>query len=252
MYYNLRTQVDWHFIPFDASNKTIFVWVFWSFDPTIEGFKYCRPLIQIDRTHLYTGKYKGILLTSLTIDSNRHIFSIAFDIIEAESIPSWSWFLSLKQDGKYLVSDRNRDILSIVINEEINWTEPRAYHHYYLFHVTSNFNTNQSNWKFWYRRLQSKIPMTQVHQMHEIVKANEPWVSWIFLWYRFRKICKITWQWVPLWVWMTTNALECMNEVLKRVRMLLITCKPSPFLLLLLRVMGKFIGWIKLGNLRLR
>ena len=32
--------------------------VFWSFDPCIDGFKYCKSVISIDETHLY-NKYEG-------------------------------------------------------------------------------------------------------------------------------------------------------------------------------------------------
>ena len=63
----------------------------WEFGPAIEGFKYCRPLIQIDGTHLY-GKYKGKMLTALSIDAGGNIFPLAFAIVEEESTSSWSWF----------------------------------------------------------------------------------------------------------------------------------------------------------------
>ena len=64
-------------------SKTIFGHVFWAFGPAIEGFKYCGPLIQIDGTHFY-GKYKGKLLTALSIDSNGHIFPLSFAIGEGK------------------------------------------------------------------------------------------------------------------------------------------------------------------------
>ena len=65
---------------------------FWTFGPCVEGFKHCRPIIQIDRTHLY-GKYKGKLLIATSIDANGHIFPFAFAIVEEESQDSWYWFL---------------------------------------------------------------------------------------------------------------------------------------------------------------
>ena len=39
-------------------NKEIFHRVFWTFHPSIEGFKHCQPTLSIDVTHLYE-KYKG-------------------------------------------------------------------------------------------------------------------------------------------------------------------------------------------------
>ena len=65
---------------------------FWTFGPCVEGFKHCRPIIQIDGTFLY-GKYKGKLLIATSIDTNCHIFPLAFAIVEEESHNSWSWFL---------------------------------------------------------------------------------------------------------------------------------------------------------------
>ena len=37
-------------------NIEIFQRVFWTFQPSIEGFKHCRPVLSINGTHLY-GKY---------------------------------------------------------------------------------------------------------------------------------------------------------------------------------------------------
>ena len=63
--------------------------VFWAFGACIEGFKSCKPLMQIDGTFLY-GKYKGKLLIVISVDPNGHIFPLAFAIVEEESIDSWS------------------------------------------------------------------------------------------------------------------------------------------------------------------
>ena len=67
--------------------------LFLTFGPCVKGFKLCRPIIQIDRTHLY-GKYKGKLLIATSIDTNGHIFPLAFSIVEEKSQDSWSWFLT--------------------------------------------------------------------------------------------------------------------------------------------------------------
>ena len=41
--------------------KRMFKCVFWSFGPCINGFAYCKPIVQVDGTWLY-GKYTGTLL----------------------------------------------------------------------------------------------------------------------------------------------------------------------------------------------
>ena len=61
-----------------------FICVFWTFRPSIEGFKHCKPIIQIDGTFLY-GKYMGKLLIATSIDANGHIFPLVFATVEEES-----------------------------------------------------------------------------------------------------------------------------------------------------------------------
>ncbi|XP_022154303.1 uncharacterized protein LOC111021598 [Momordica charantia] len=87
VHYNADARVLWDLIPSNKPGNLIFGRVFWSFGPTTEGLKHCRPLIQIDGTHLY-GKYKGKLLIVTSIDANGLIFLIAFAIVEEENTSS--------------------------------------------------------------------------------------------------------------------------------------------------------------------
>ena len=87
---NPGTKVDWKTIPLvGISGNVRFMRVFWTFGPCVEGFKHCKPIIQIDGTYLY-GKYKEKLLIATSIDTNGHIFPFAFAIVEEESKDSWS------------------------------------------------------------------------------------------------------------------------------------------------------------------
>ena len=69
-----------------------FQYLFWAFQPSIDGFTHCRPVICIDGTHI-NGKYKGKLLVAMGINADNKIFSLAFAIIDEETLASWSWFL---------------------------------------------------------------------------------------------------------------------------------------------------------------
>ena len=69
-------------------NTEIFQRVFWTFHPSIEGFKHCRPVLSIDGTHLY-GKYKGTLMIVMGCDGNNQLFPLAFVLTEGENIDSW-------------------------------------------------------------------------------------------------------------------------------------------------------------------
>ncbi|KAL5128778.1 hypothetical protein HKD37_14G040964 [Glycine soja] len=76
----------------DNPPRVILNRVFWSFNPCIKGFKYCKTLVQVDETFL-TGKYHGTLLTSIGQDGSRNYFPLAFEIVESETKEAWMWFL---------------------------------------------------------------------------------------------------------------------------------------------------------------
>ncbi|KAF1872165.1 hypothetical protein Lal_00033819 [Lupinus albus] len=65
--------------------------VFWAFKPCIEGFGFCKPLLQVDET-LLTRKYTRTLLIASSQDDNRRIFSVAFAIVEGETKEGCEWF----------------------------------------------------------------------------------------------------------------------------------------------------------------
>ena len=82
---NLETKIVWKIIPLGGiSGNMRFMRVFWTFRLSVEGFKHCRSIIQIDGTFLY-GKYMGKLLITTLIDANGDIFPFAFAIVEEES-----------------------------------------------------------------------------------------------------------------------------------------------------------------------
>ncbi|XP_050207422.1 uncharacterized protein LOC126656842 [Mercurialis annua] len=68
-----------------------FIRMFWTFKPTIEGFRFCKPVLFVDGTHLY-GKYKMTLLIASAIDGNSHIMPLAFALVESEILkrPKWA------------------------------------------------------------------------------------------------------------------------------------------------------------------
>ena len=54
-----------------------------SFGPYIEGFKYYKPLISVNETHLYE-QYDGKLLIAVVFSINNEIFPLAFAIVNEE------------------------------------------------------------------------------------------------------------------------------------------------------------------------
>ncbi|KAK4390280.1 hypothetical protein Sango_2091300 [Sesamum angolense] len=65
------TIVEWKHKGFQQSTgKYVMGYVFWAFKPCIDGFKFCRKIISVDGTHLYT-KYKHKLLIAAAMDGNQ-------------------------------------------------------------------------------------------------------------------------------------------------------------------------------------
>ena len=148
-----NTQVFYCTTPTSEDDTVFLHYVFWSFGPCIDGFKYCKPIISIDETHLY-GKYQGKLLVSMVTENNK-VFPLAFAIVECESRSSWRWFLQCLRDaighvipneGICIISDRHLGIKNAIAN----WPRrddgrPLVFHRYCLRHVASNFNTHFQN-----------------------------------------------------------------------------------------------------------
>ncbi|XP_059285906.1 uncharacterized protein LOC132039440 [Lycium ferocissimum] len=79
-HFNPSTVVEWKLgVP-----GNIFEFVFWAFKPCIDGSAHCRPVISIDREHMY-GVYNIKLLIAVGMDANGSIFALAFAIAANES-----------------------------------------------------------------------------------------------------------------------------------------------------------------------
>ncbi|XP_020272023.1 uncharacterized protein LOC109847190 [Asparagus officinalis] len=80
---NPRTVYEVSSDPVDGGERR-FTGVFWAFGSCIEGFRYCRPLLSIDGTHLY-GKYKGVLLVATGVDADGGLFPLAFAVVDVKN-----------------------------------------------------------------------------------------------------------------------------------------------------------------------
>ncbi|XP_019460005.1 PREDICTED: uncharacterized protein LOC109359765 [Lupinus angustifolius] len=111
--------------------------VFWAFKPCIDGFAYCKPIIQVDETFL-TGKYIGTLLIASSQDGNRRVFPVAFAIVEGETKEAWEWFFyNLKtyvtpQPNLCIISDRGTGLLAALQSELIGWSSEQSGYCYEL------------------------------------------------------------------------------------------------------------------------
>ena len=56
-----------------------------------------RPFIGLDGCHL-KGPYRGVLLSTMSLNANNDLFSLAFMVVENENKDSWLYFLDCLQE----------------------------------------------------------------------------------------------------------------------------------------------------------
>ncbi|XP_052626958.1 uncharacterized protein LOC128133526 [Lactuca sativa] len=80
--------------------------------PLIKGFKAClRDLVGLDGAFM-KGPFPGQVLTSVGLDSNNGIYTLAYAIVESENTASWKWFLENLGDDLELGSNSNYTFIS--------------------------------------------------------------------------------------------------------------------------------------------
>ena len=128
----------------ERPNDRIFRRMFWTFGPCIKAFRHCKPLVQVDGTHLY-GKYKGTLLVAVAQDGNQNILPVAYAIVEGETADAWYFFLHylrryvVTRDGVGIISDRHESIKAAIQRCHGQWEPPRAFHMFCIRHIAANF-----------------------------------------------------------------------------------------------------------------
>ncbi|XP_070047471.1 uncharacterized protein [Nicotiana tomentosiformis] len=70
-----------------------FLYMFYAYGSAIAGWNHCRPVIAVYGTIL-KSKYRGILMISVSMDSNNQIFPLAFGIAESKNNNSYEWYFS--------------------------------------------------------------------------------------------------------------------------------------------------------------
>ncbi|KAF6166328.1 hypothetical protein GIB67_015874 [Kingdonia uniflora] len=112
------------------------------FGPPQKTYKLLRPVVMIDKTFL-KGRYRGTLLTTITMDPSNHIFPLAFSIIDSETTESWTYFLEIfganfhGYDTRFVVIYvRNPRIINVVPK-----VFPFAIHTFCAFHISNNIKT---------------------------------------------------------------------------------------------------------------
>ncbi|XP_072079935.1 uncharacterized protein [Arachis hypogaea] len=200
--------------------------VFWSFYPCIVAFRQCKPLVQVDGTHLYE-KYKSALLVAVAYDGNQNIVLIAFAIVQGETADAWEFFLTnlrryvITIDGVGIISNRHSSIDAAIARSNGAWSPPRAWHMYCIRHIRSNF---LRRFKAPYlHKLVVNIGRNRstTKTTKGLKRGGEAYTQWcddigVERWV-------LAFDGGHRWGHMTTNLVECINSVLKGARNLLVT-----------------------------
>ncbi|XP_057739830.1 uncharacterized protein LOC130956910 [Arachis stenosperma] len=205
----------------EVQGVTVLHRTFWSFYPCIVAFRNCKPLVQVDGTHLY-GKYKGALLVAVAQDGNQNIVPIAFGIVEGETVDMLEFFLTnlrryvVTNDGVDIISDHHNSIDVAIARSNGAWSPPRAWHMFCIRHIGSNFLR-----RFKAPYLHKLLVNTRYSRTEQEYNKN---------YQRLQERGEVSTQWcdeigVERWVlafdrghcWghMTANLVECINFVLK-------------------------------------
>ncbi|XP_058783004.1 uncharacterized protein LOC131657649 [Vicia villosa] len=209
--------------------NVIFHRLFWAFRPCVQGFSYCKPILQIDGTWLY-GKYKGTMLMVVAQDGNSNIFPVAFALVEGETAGGWGFFLKnlrthvAPQPGLCLISGRHAAIESVYNNPANGWQNPTSTHVYCIRHIAQNFMREIKDRALRKTLVNVGYALTQPtfqYYRHEIVAANPDAGRWV------DNLAREKWTRSydngKRWGHMTTNLVESMNGVFKGIRHLPIT-----------------------------
>lgn len=112
------------------------------FDANRRGFfEGCKQFIGIDGCHL-KGLYKGVLLTTVSIDANYGIYPLALCVVESENTESWVYFMERLYEqvgynggeGLCFMSDRQKGIL-----KAFDRVFPASLRRYCCRHIYANF-----------------------------------------------------------------------------------------------------------------
>nr|XP_009778448.1 PREDICTED: uncharacterized protein LOC104227813 [Nicotiana sylvestris] len=65
-----------------------FLYAFVALCTSISGWEYCRPVVVVDGTFLKSA-YRGIMLTTSTMDAAGTILPLAYVVVDSENNASW-------------------------------------------------------------------------------------------------------------------------------------------------------------------
>ncbi|XP_049406269.1 uncharacterized protein LOC125869914 [Solanum stenotomum] len=119
-----------------------FMYYFLSFGACIKGFSHMRKVIAVDGTHLH-GNYEGVLLSIVAQDTENHVYSIVFCVVDKENDASRTFFFEklkeivVDEPDLCFISDRHKSIANGIVN-----IYNHAHHGYCIMNLDKNLRVN--------------------------------------------------------------------------------------------------------------
>ncbi|KAI5324574.1 hypothetical protein L3X38_033647 [Prunus dulcis] len=89
--YHVACNVKSHCVLACGEDGSRFQQILICFKASIDGFRWCRPMLFIDGT--FVNEYKDTLLGATAKNGNEEVFPFAFAIVSSETVDNWRWFL---------------------------------------------------------------------------------------------------------------------------------------------------------------
>ncbi|GKC48768.1 mutator type transposase, partial [Tanacetum coccineum] len=150
-----------------------------------KGFKAgMRDLLGLDGCFM-KGQYPGQLLTAVGVDANHGTYPLAYAVVEAETLNSWSWFLTCLGDDLDLtresnftfISDRQKGLIPALAQ-----VFPCAEHRFCLRHIHENmkgqFRGDLYKELLWNCACATTMPYFEKH-MDKLRKTDEKAYEWL-------------------------------------------------------------------------
>ncbi|XP_019264093.1 PREDICTED: uncharacterized protein LOC109241770 [Nicotiana attenuata] len=198
-----------------------FLYVFVALCTSISGWEYCRPVVVVDGTFLKSA-YRGIMLTTSTMDAAGTIFPLAYVVVDSENDASWKWFFEQfkqaysERTSMCVVSDRNASILKAT-----SIVYPGVPHYSCMWHIWTNirakFKKAHLQLNELYFATARSYTLDEFNERMSKIEEIDPRVkSYLYdigyhRWSRVHATVNRTWT-------MTSNIAESLNAVTKDTR----------------------------------